>query len=141
MQQFLHLRRVALALAALGILSLVGPGRAATAAAFEADGTFTFTSRDAGTLAGDANIGGPFIGTFSNAINGARVAGTATFTFGDGSTLTISYSAHLNHDTNVFEGSYSVTGGSGAFAGATGLGSITIDHGSTGNFVLDGDLS
>jgi hypothetical protein len=104
-------------------------------------GTFDFQDNKTGPISGQATPLGSFSGNFRNQNSGAgRLQGTATLTFGTDS-LTISYDLRLNRDTNQFVGTYQITGGTGTLLGASGSGAMTADHGSQGNFSLDGSIS
>jgi hypothetical protein len=108
---------------------------------FQASGTFAFTGTHVGTVSGKATPLGAITGTFSNQDSGeGKLVGTTTFNFGSGA-LTLSYDVRLDHATNQFVGAYQITGGTGALADASGSGSITIGHGSTGSFALSGTIS
>src|SRR5262249_23088807 len=88
------LRLVAPLLAMLAVVALAGPLQAAPVP-FNALGTFTTTAKQgpnsAGTLGGTATPGGVFKGVFSQRATGQSLAGTTTFDFGGGTTLTMSY--------------------------------------------------
>jgi hypothetical protein len=108
---------------------------------FQASGTFAHIEApgDQGTLTGHATPLGQFTGTFSQH-GGGTLNGTATFNFASGS-LTFTYNLRLDRATDQYVGTYQVTEGTGALAGATGSGSLVVDHGSSGNFALSGTLS
>jgi hypothetical protein len=123
---------------------IIAPLAAAPAHSFQASGTFVGTNphadHDAGTLSGTETILGSFTGTFDQHGVGT-LAGTAVLTFSNGSSLALSYRMTLDHSTNTYSGTYTITGGTGALAGATGSGSIMTDHGTTGSFSLTGTIS
>jgi hypothetical protein len=113
----------------------------ATSQSFQVSGTFAFQDNKIGPISGQATPLGYFSGSFRNDNNGSgRLQGTATLTFGTDS-LTISYDLRLNRDTNQFVGTYQITGGTGTLAGASGSGSMMVDHGGSGTFSLDGTIS
>jgi hypothetical protein len=61
--------------------------------------------------------------------------------FDDGSTLTFSYQIKIDRDTGIFEGFWTVTGGTGQFEGASGGGTISYPVASTGPLFMDGTIS
>ena len=74
-------------------------------------------------------------------VMGNHIAGEPTMVFGNGSTLTFSYQIKVNRDTGIFEGSWTVTGGTGQFAGASGGGTISYPVAATGPLFMDGTIS
>jgi hypothetical protein len=144
MNCFCCLRRTAVALAALAVLGLAGPLSAARADPFEASGTAVQTARHgnvhSGTLSGDASPGNAFSGTFSQTATGDDLNGTATFVFGDGSTLTVAYNLELDREANLYQGTYAITDGTGVFEGAGGVGVLVTGVGGTVGFTLSGSI-
>lgn len=145
MNRFHSLRRSVLALVVLGVWWLAGPVAAAQAAPFDAAGTFTITSRHGnqidGILSGRASPGGPFTGGFSHRHSPHGVLnGVATLDFAGGC-LFLAYHLELDPATDEFVGTFVIIdGGTGAFSGATGGGSMINDNGPTGDFALSGTI-
>jgi hypothetical protein len=144
MNRFISFRNFAVVLAALGILALADSQLAAQEVPFHIDGTFTFSRKGSRVDAsgdGRATPGGYF--TFHDEVKaeygGREVAGTLTFNFISGSTLTIYYEAPVSSDL-VVEGPYWVVGGSGKFEGAQGSGILWYPIGQGAPFTLDGTL-
>jgi hypothetical protein len=76
--------------------------------------------------------------------SGQNIQGSPTFVFNDGSTLTFSYDIKLSNSTGIFSGPWTVTGGTGLFAGATGGGTISYPVapvGGSGPLVMDGTIT
>jgi len=74
-------------------------------------------------------------------VMGNHIAGEPTMVFSDGSTLTFSYQIKVDKDTGIFEGSWTVTSGTGQFAGASGGGTISYPVAATGTLIMDGTIS
>jgi hypothetical protein len=145
MNHFFRLRRVVLTFATLAVLGLAGPLPAAQAEPFSASGSGTTTDRDgnvfSGVLSGKAKPGGSFSGVFSHKATSDDLDGSAVFDFGGGDTVEFDYHLEFNEDTGMYEGTYVVTGGTGALEGATGSGSLITGAGATVDFTLSGTLS
>src|SRR5262249_907974 len=144
MRRFFSFRRLAVALAVLGF---AGTGPAARAGSFVVEGTYDFTDnkgRDtSGTLSGTTKPGGDFSGSFAQtAFRGAaHFLGTAPFDYGGGDSFTFPYDVVFDDGLNLYVGSYTVTGGTGSLARASGSGAIVIEPGNTtGGFTLEGSL-
>src|SRR5262249_14292207 len=71
---------------------------------------------------------------------GNRIEGTPTMVFDDGSTLTFYYEIKIDKDTGIYEGTFSITGGTGQFAGASGMGEICYPVTALGPLMMDGTL-
>src|SRR5262245_7471574 len=142
MKRFFSLRRVAFALALLGILGLAGGLPAAETARYQASGSFTFTGKSSGTLEGKSTPGGPYSGTFVQKAShgGDHLEGVAEFNYNNGS-LTISYVLDFDDSLGVFVGSYVVIDGSGVWDGGYGDGDLMADRGQTGSIALSGTIS
>jgi hypothetical protein len=144
MYRFFSLRRIVVVAALLGALALAGPLPAAIAEEFEATGIYAvidhqgnvFTSN----LSGESDLGGGFGGTASHKATGPRIVGTATFDYGGGDTLTFTFDATLDKATSIYDGTYLVTGGTGALANASGFGLFMVQQGTGGGFFLSGEL-
>ena len=135
-------------LGALAVLAVAGLGAPASAGGFEVRGTFALDPalprHIEGTLSGHARPGGAFTGTVSaiqNAAGGGH--GENTLDFGGGDTLTYDVRWKYDGETGLLVGTYSVTGGTGALAGATGSGTFIVAPAGngTGEFYLSGTLS
>jgi hypothetical protein len=99
---------------------------------FHIDGTFV-VQYEHGTVLGATAQGTLTLGsqtlTFTTTVDvkadGNTIHGTPTFVFSDGSTLTFSYDIKFDNGTGLFSGPWTVTGGTGLFAGATGGGTFS----------------
>jgi hypothetical protein len=140
---------VALALGGLAVCGLTSPLQAAPVP-FNMAGSFTTTAKQgpntAGTLSGTSSPGGTIImGAFSQRNTGQNLLGTASFDFGGGNTVVLTYQITYDRLLNRFSGPAVITGGTGAFAGATGGGTLItsagVGVGSSGSFVFSGTLS
>ena len=147
MNRLISFRKFTVVLAALGIIALTGGHVAAQEVPFHLDGTFTFSvkgNRVDASGGGRATPGGQF--TFHDVVRseygGKEIAGTLTFNFASGSTLSIYYEAPIEDygDHFVVEGPYWVVGGTGKFEGAGGSGIIWYPIGQGAPFTLDGTL-
>ena len=130
------------------------PGNVAAFAQLEeafhvADGTFNVNyvhgSRLSATAQGYLVLGSEPAQFFTiNAhvkVTGNHITGEPTMVFDDGSTLTFSYQIKVDRDTGIFEGFWTVTGGTGQFDGASGGGAISYPVASTGPLFMDGTIS
>ena len=146
----ISVRRIALALALVGlaVCALVESLQAAPVS-FNAAGSFTTTAvkgpNSAGTLSGTASSGDTFTGAFSQRATGQSLSGTVSFDFGGGNTVVFTYQITYDRRLNRYSGPAIITGGTGAFAGASGGGilitSAGVGVGSSGSFVFSGTLS
>jgi hypothetical protein len=130
--------------ALVGALSVAGA--AAQQHSFHAEGTFTVLE-DLGKnqyligLGGTAGPDGDFSAQFVARKTGANVSGSYTLVFADG-TVTFDYSVKKNEKTGIFEGDFTVLGGTGTYAGASGSGEICYPLDAVVNpFMLDGTLT
>jgi hypothetical protein len=139
------------AAAALVMLGLVTFARAAKPGTFRATGTATFVSQDVSgkhfvfSHVGHSNPGGEFTGSAVGHTNATfeKQSATVTFDYGGGDTLTVESKLEGQPDGSLV-GPYVVTGGTGAFEGATGGGTQTVfanNPDGTRDFVLEGTLS
>jgi len=144
MNRFISFRKLVVVLVGLGVLSSSSRLMAAQEVPFHIDGTFTFDVKgnkvDA-SGSGRATPGGSFV--FHDVVKaeygGREIAGTLTFRFKNGSTLSIYYEAPVSDDL-VVQGEYWVVGGTGFFEGASGSGVIWYPIGQGAPFTLDGTL-
>ena len=146
MNRFFSLRRMTVALAALGLFALAAPRAVAEEVPFHAEGTFTFVliggHRADVTGSGHASPGGAF--TFEDIARSRVEYGVdvvevmLTLEFASGSTLTIYYEAPKID--GVVQGTYWVVGGTGLFEGAGGSGTIWYPIGQGEPFTLDGEI-
>src|SRR5262245_23172683 len=101
MTRFTTVRRTALTLAALGVLTLAGPLPAALAEPFQASGSYQFTrvqgNTTEGVVSGRAAPGGYFDGILDQRFHGGNYVGTATLVFRNG-TLTLSYDVEFDDE-------------------------------------------
>lgn len=148
MKRFFSLRRVLLAMAVLGILSIV-PLPAAQAEPFQASGSYVDTNVETNTtkgkVTGEATPGGKFVGHYWHRKNfdGPTTAdGRATLDFGDGDTLTFDYVFVYDEVTGLFLGNYVIRHGTGALKNATGGGDMAVTYPVEGQglFWLAGEL-
>jgi|GEM_PF-3789047 len=148
MNRFFSLRWGTLALAVLGILSIVSPP-AAKAEQFHASGAYVDThiqpNTTAGDVVGEATPGGEFVGHYWHRKNfdGPTTAdGRATLDFGNGDTLTIDYLFVFDEATGLFLGNYVVRRGTGSLKQASGGGDIAVTFPDEGQGLLwlDGEL-
>jgi len=129
-------------------LALAGGHARAAEVPFEVHGSFTILEQYDKhefevALEGTASVGGPFVGQFVANRNGhgSRIRGTVTLVFAEG-TLTFKYGVAYDPATDLFEGDFRVTEGSGVFAGATGSGEIRYPLNSwTQPFMMSGALN
>jgi hypothetical protein len=149
MTHFTAVRRTALTLAALGVLTLAGPLPAALAQPFQASGSYQITrvqgDTQKGIVSGRAAPGGNFIGSFVQRFRGGneRQVGTVTLEFRRG-TLTLDYVIEFDDDIDLFVGTYEIVGGTGAYEGATGDGDVLSDRPDAtgaGDIALEGTLN
>lgn len=120
------------------------------AMSFHVDGSFqvlyTHGSDLDATAEGTLTLGNGTKLNFTTSVevkhSGNNIRGTPTFVFDDGSTLTFNYAIKLDA-TGVFSGDWSVTGGTGLFAGASGVGTISYPLSSTGTgpLTMEGAIS
>jgi hypothetical protein len=130
--------------------AVVSSSSTTQAQSFHVDGTFqvlyTHGSDLGATSEGTLVLGGQtrlhYKITTEVKQSGNNIQGTPTMVFDDGSTLTFTYAIKLNQASNVFSGTWSVTGGTGMFAGATGVGTISypIAASLTGPLTMDGTI-
>jgi hypothetical protein len=116
---------------------------------FHVDGTFQVLysqGTDLGaTVKGTLTLGSGITLKFTTTVDvkhsGNNIQGTPTLVFDDGSTLTFTYAIKLDA-TGVFSGNWSVTGGTGLFAGASGVGTISypLSPTGTGPVTMDGTI-
>lgn len=116
--------------------------------ALHVDGTFSVTSVHGSKLS--ATAGGSLVLDGADPLHfaidaqvklmGNKIEGTPTMVFDDGSTLTFSYEIKLDKDTGIYEGDFSITGGTGQFAGASGSGEICYPIAAAGPLMMDGTL-
>jgi hypothetical protein len=121
----------------------------AQAQSFHVDGTFqvlyTRGSDLGANAAGTLTLGDGttlhFTCTVDVKHNGNNIQGTPTFVFDDGSTLTFTYAIKLDA-AGVFSGDWAVTGGTGLFAGSSGVGTISypLSPTGTGPLTMDGTI-
>ena len=143
--------RCIVSIAVLALASLLAAARTADAATvrnFRLKGDYLIVVQQ-GTqrvvdVAGRSSPGGSFTGQFvGKQFHNADVAGTVTLDYGGGNTLT--YYQELSWDPSVelLVGTYTITGGTGRFAGATGSGynAIVGAVDSVGTFELRGTIS
>jgi hypothetical protein len=128
-----------------GLIALDSTGADQTHA-FHASGTWAISIKGShleGTRSGLASPGGPFTGVFSGKwVNGSG-AGVGMLDFGHGDTLTYDWQVKLDDATGLLLGTEVVTGGTGKFAGASGIwSSVGVPAGDgTGTFEYVGTLS
>jgi hypothetical protein len=139
--------RLCIPLAALMVLALAPPARAANDK-FRASGDFVITSQtgvnQTVAVSGRASPGGAFTGTViaQQTHNGDVQHSTVTLDFGGGNTLTYAQELEFDPSTGLLVGTYTITGGTGTFAGATGSGDTVVDPAGdgTGTFTVSGTL-
>lgn len=144
MNRFISVRKFVVVLAALGVLAFTAHRLAAQETQFHVQGTFTFNvkgNRVDASGGGHAAPGGNFVfhDVVRSEYGGREIAGTLTFRFQSGSTLTIYYEAPISSDL-IVQGPYWVVGGTGFFEGAGGSGIIWYPIGQGAPFTLDGTL-
>jgi hypothetical protein len=130
--------------------SLVSPLAPTQAMSFHVDGTFqvlyTHGSDLDAAAQGTLTLGNGAKLNFTTSIevkhSGNNIQGTPTFVFDDGSTLTFNYAIKLDA-AGVFSGDWSITGGTGLFAGASGVGTISypLSQTGTGPLTMEGTIS
>jgi hypothetical protein len=144
MHRFFSLSRIVVVVALLCTAALAAPLPAASAADWEATGSYLATDTKgnvfSGDISGTSSLGGSFTGVFSHKANGHRIVGEATLDYGGGDTLTIRYVATINNRSDIYLGTYAVTSGTGTLADAAGFGEFVAEQGSEGNFLLSGLL-
>ena len=145
MSRYFRINRFLAALMLLGVFALAAPRAVAGEVAFRVDGTFTVAEKAGPNsnwvdLEGKATPGGPFVGRFVAHGKGQSIYGTFTLQFGGG-TLTFDYLVTFDHDTGIYEGDFVITGGTGAFEGASGQGEVCYPLDAiTQPFMMDGVL-
>jgi hypothetical protein len=127
------LRRLALVVG-LAVLGLAGAAPVARADDFRAGGTFTLQSQQGANIVvavpGRAKPGGKFDGVFvGKESNSGKVRGVQTCDFGRGDTLTIEQNFAFDEALGLWVGTYLITGGTGALAGASGEGVFLAEGG------------
>lgn len=139
-------RRLALVVG-LAVLGLTGAAPAARADDFRASGTFTLQSQTGANIVvavpGHAKPGGKFDGEFvGRELPGGRVRGVQTCDFGRGDTLTIEQTFAFDQTLGLWVGTYVITGGTGALAGASGEGVFLGEGGGgAGTYEMVGTIS
>lgn len=153
MNRFISLHAFAFVLMVLGLPALAVHALAAPNAAaqesFLVDGTFSVTDSHGsdltvfleGVLYLDDDTPLHFTINANVKHSGNRIEGTPTMVFDDGSTLSLSYEVKFDHDTGIYEGDFLITGGTGQFAGASGVGEICYPLAHAGPLMMDGTLS
>ena len=147
MNAYSSLRRIALTLA-LALLGLAVPMSAAQVGDFHASGTVTVIDSQGAFYelsgSGHAKPGGNFTTTvLGKAIaHGFRQYAVQTFDFGRGDTLTVEIvAAYADASSPFLVGTYTVTGGTGRLAGASGSGDFIAEPGAEVSwFEFDGTL-
>jgi hypothetical protein len=134
---------------ALALLAWARPTRANACAAacepFEAAGTTQFVSEDSRgnfelSASGRASPGGRFTGTVvgRNTDPGEVQFAVVTMDFG-GDTLTFDTRIRFDRESGTYIGTYSITGGTGEFEGASGAGDLVANT-AAGTFTMDGEI-
>ena len=140
MKCFTSLSRVGLMLALVAGIGLVGPLGVARADSYIANGVISavHTSGDTtvGKLHGKSDPGGHFKGTFSFVNVDGVLNGEVVYSYRDGS-ISLDYVAEFDEGLGMFVGTFTITGGSGAYDGATGSGALTVKN---GKFTLSGTI-
>ena len=147
MNRFVSFRKLAVVLAALGLVAVAAP-RAAAQESFLVDGIFQVTDSHGSHLSAFVegvlylDDGAPLHFTIDAHVKhaGNHIEGTPTMVFDDGSTLDLYYEIRLDNDTGIFEGNFWITGGTGQFAGASGGGEICYPLAVAGPLMMDGTL-
>lgn len=114
----------------------------------DVNGTFTVTNVHGSKLSAtaDGNLvldgGAPLHFTIDAHVKlmGNKIEGTPTMVFDDGSTLTLYYEIKVDRDTGIYEGTFSITGGTDQFEGASGSGEICYPVAHSGPLMMDGTL-
>ena len=126
---------LALALLALGLPSPLRAGAGGSSRPFrgDAEGVVTGVSQ-AGALvvqaAGTATHLGAFTRTEYVFVNGFNISGTIIFTAANGDQLWVAFAGAFTSPTTA-QGTYTFTGGTGRFAGATGSAAFAATTGTT----------
>lgn len=119
---------------------------------FRAGGDFTIISVEDHVghviVTGASEPGGSFEGALVERYSGNlhkignihKIRGAGVFDYGGGHTLTFDYELDFDAATNLDEGPVIITGGTGAFAGASGSGILVADHDLAGQFELLGTI-
>ena len=143
--------RFVLPLVALALLGMAGYAVAAKSGgcqSFRVKGDFQIVvdrgSNRVVDLSGHATPGGSFTGQFNGKqFHDADIAGSITLDFGGGNTLTYYQELSFDPSVGLLVGTYTITGGTGQFAGASGSGDNVIvgaDANGRGTFELDGTI-
>ncbi len=140
MKRFCSFSKVGLIVAAIATVGLGGPLSAVRADSYNASGSIHSASTDgdttAGKLHGKSNPGGNFKGTFSFVDIDGVLNGEVVYSYRNGS-ISLDYVAEFDQDLGMFLGSFTITGGTGPYEGATGHGDLTVDR---GKFTLTGSI-
>jgi hypothetical protein len=131
--------------------ALVSSLASAQTQSFHVDGTFQVLythgsdlgAKAAGTLTLGDGTKLHFTTTVDVKHNGNNIEGTPTFVFDDSSSSTLTFNYAIKLDaTSVFSGTWAVTGGTGLFAGASGVGTISypLSPTGTGPLTMDGTI-
>ena len=130
------------------VLPLGGSAKLTQNQTLRVDGTFSVTNVHGSRLSAtvDANLylddGTPLHFTIDAHVKvmGNHIEGAPTMVFDDGSTLNFYYEIKLDKDTNVFEGDFWISGGTGQFEGARGRGEIYYPVAQVGPLEMEGSL-
>ena len=146
MRPFHSFPKIGRLVAALAVLAVAAPLRAGDNVPFEAELTVIFAGSDGNVrvfdVAGIATLMGPVTGEVRDQDRGPRSVGTLLLQGANGDTLFLSY-ALAEGEPGQFGGFYTVEGGTGRFAGATGGGMIIGRDVALGVFdvTLEGTIS
>jgi len=152
MQRFFSFRQGILVVGALSAMTLASARAGTQGMEFRATGSFDIISVEDHVghvnVTGASEPGGSFEGGLVERYwgnthkigNVHKIQGAGVFDYGGGHSLYFEYDVLYNEELNLDEGIFTITGGTGAFEGATGGGTLVADHALQGFFEMVGTI-